>query len=275
MTYGKTIEIFLEDGTTEGVVTAELSNWNGKAIKIPRTLVAECTRPDIQGVGVYFLFCIDEQGNDAVYIGESENILKRLKQHIRDYKNEKESYYWNTAVAFVGRDLNKAHICYLENRLVQLAHKYDRNQVLTQSTSQTTLKESQIASMEEFLSTIETLMGVLGYKVLTPMPQANNATEYLYCSGNGARAKGFLSSGGFTVLKDSIISNHVTNSFRKQSSYYTLREQLITQGVIKEDKFLEEYEFSAPSAASGVVLGRTSNGNKDWKTMEGVPLGNL
>ncbi|MDD4000675.1 MAG: hypothetical protein PHX62_07260 [Bacilli bacterium] len=33
MGYGKTIELFLADGTNNGIVTAELSNWSGKAIK--------------------------------------------------------------------------------------------------------------------------------------------------------------------------------------------------------------------------------------------------
>ena len=37
MAYGKAIELFLVNGTAESLITAELSNWNGKAIKIPRT----------------------------------------------------------------------------------------------------------------------------------------------------------------------------------------------------------------------------------------------
>lgn len=47
MVYGKTIELFLVNGTADSIITAELSNWNGKAIKIPRTEVADCTRDDL------------------------------------------------------------------------------------------------------------------------------------------------------------------------------------------------------------------------------------
>lgn len=54
MAYGKEIELFLVNGTADSLITAELSNWNGKAIKIPRTEVAACDRDDIKGVGVYF-----------------------------------------------------------------------------------------------------------------------------------------------------------------------------------------------------------------------------
>ena len=103
MAHGKSIELFLANGTADSLITAELSNWNGKAIKIPRIEVADCKRDDIKGPGVYFLFCKDENDTDSVYIGESESVQDRLIQHIRDYSADKEKYYWTTAVIFVGR----------------------------------------------------------------------------------------------------------------------------------------------------------------------------
>ncbi len=148
MAYGKAIELFLVNGTAESLITAELSNWNGKAIKIPRTEVSSCERDDIKGVGVYFLICQEDDGTDSVYIGEAENVLDRLTQHLRDFQSGKEKYYWNTAVIFVGRDLNKALIRYLENRFVEIAKECGRYTVLTKNTyKNTVLKEAQIASM--------------------------------------------------------------------------------------------------------------------------------
>ena len=134
MAYGKAIELFLVNGTADSLVTAELSNWNGKAIKIPRTEVEKCDRDDINGVGVYFLICQEDDGTESVYIGEAENVLGRLIQHLRDYKADKEKYYWNTAVAFIGRDLNKALIRYLENRFVEIAKECGRYTILTKNT---------------------------------------------------------------------------------------------------------------------------------------------
>lgn len=90
MAYGKSIELFLANGTADSLITAELSNWNGKAIKIPRIEVSECKRSDIKGAGVYFLFCKEEDDFDSVYIGESESVHERLLQHLRDYSAEKE-----------------------------------------------------------------------------------------------------------------------------------------------------------------------------------------
>ena len=82
MAYGKAIELFLVNGTAESLITAELSNWNGKAIKIPRTEISSCDRDDIKGVGVYFLICQEDDGTDSVYIGEAENVQDRLTQHL-------------------------------------------------------------------------------------------------------------------------------------------------------------------------------------------------
>ncbi len=126
MAYGKSIELFLVNGTADSLVTAELSNWNGKAVKIPRIEVADCDRDDIKGPGVYFLFCKDDNGPGAVYIGESESVQDRLIQHIRDNVADKEKFYWTRAVIFLGRDLNKALIRYLEHRLVQIARERNR-----------------------------------------------------------------------------------------------------------------------------------------------------
>ncbi len=121
MAYGKSIELFLVNGSADSLITAELSNWNGKAIKIPRIEVASCDRQDFKQAGVYFLFCKNDEDEDSVYIGEAENVKERLAQHLRDYQSGKEEYEWHTAVVFIGRDLNKALIRYLEHRFVEIA----------------------------------------------------------------------------------------------------------------------------------------------------------
>ena len=227
--YGKAIELFLVNGSADSLTTAELSNWNGKAIKIPRTEITGCDRDDIKGVGVYFLMCQEDDGTDSVYIGEAENVLDRLTQHLRDYQSGKEKYYWNTAVIFVGRDLNKALIRYLENRFVEIAKECGRYSILTKNTyKNTVLKEAQIATMEEFIDNVKILINTLGYKVLVPAPMATDDTVYLYCKGNEANAKGFVSTDGFTVLSEAKISDHAVPSFEAQGKgYYSLRNTLI------------------------------------------------
>ena len=277
MNYGKSIEIFLANGNAESLITAEVSNWNGKAIKIPRLELPECTREDVRRAGVYFLFCQEDDGTDSVYIGEAENIYDRLQQHLRDYQSGKEQYYWNTVVMFVGQDLNKALIRYLENRLVEIARECGKYKILTKNTYRNTvLKESQIAAMEEFTDNIRLLMNTLGYRVLVSTPQAETNTQYLYCTRNGANGKGFISTGGFTVVKGSKTSDHIVPSFEiRAKSYYNLRKKLEENGTIVNGVFVSDYEFSAPSAAAAVLYGRNTNGKTEWKTEDGVELKNL
>ena len=54
-----------------------------------------------------------------------------------------------------------------------------------------------------------------------------------------------------------------------------LRNALVKDSVIIDRVFTRDYEFVAPSAASAVILGRTSNGNADWKTADGIKLKDL
>lgn len=277
MAYGKAIELFLVNGSADSLIIAELSNWNGKAIKIPRTEISALNREDIKGPGVYFLFCKEDDGTDSAYIGEAENVHERLIQHLRDYQSGKEAYYWNSAVTFLGRDLNKALIRYLENRFVEIARECGRYSILTKNTyKNTVLKESQIATMEEFIDNVKILINTLGYKILVPTPKATDNTVYLYCKGSGASAKGFVSVGGFTVLAGSKVSDTIAPSFETRGkSYYNLRTALEKDGIIVDGRFVKDYEFSAPSAASAVVRGHTSNGNVDWKTEDGRKLKDL
>ena len=277
MGFGKTIELFWVNGTADGIITAELSNWNGKGIKVPRTEIRSCQREDVCEPGVYFLLCQEDDGTDSVYIGEAENIKDRLIQHLRDYQSGKEKYYWNTAVIFVGRDLNKALIRYLENRLVEIATECARYKILTKNTyKNTVVKESQTASIEEFIDNIKVLINAMGYKILESVPIATDTTEYLYCKSGHANGKGFISAGGLTVVKGSKVSDHLANSFESGSkSYFDLRKKLESDGIIADGEFIKNYEFSAPSAASSVILGRSSNGKTEWKTHSGKKLSEL
>lgn len=283
MAYGKSIELFLVNGSADSLITAELSNWNGKAIKIPRIEVASCNRDDITQAGVYFLFCKEDDSSDSVYIGEAENVKERLVQHLRDYQSEKEKYYWTTAAIFIGRDLNKALIRYLENRFVEIARACKRYTVLTKNTyKNTVMKESQIAVMEEFVDNVKTLISALGYKVLEPLNKPiivanddweNAETEDLSLhlertiKGVGkVEADGVRTSEGFVVLQGSHIATEDDDTIPA-----VLKEQRrkvsVVDGVLQEDVL-----FSSPSYAAMFVIGKSANGLTSWKDENGRSL---
>ena len=277
--HGKTMEVFWFDGTGDGIITAELSNWNGEAIKIPRKDMDICAKEfeEINGVGVYFLLCENENTNeDSVYIGETENVLKRLTQHIQEYNTGKENFYWHTAIAFLGKDLNKANIRFIENELVATAKGLGVD-ILTKNTfKDTVLKKSQKAAALEFIDNIKVLLHALGYTMLKEKPIETSDTVFLYCKGKTSDAKGYVSTKGFTVMKGSRVSDHVFDSLKKHmKSYAALRQQLEDSGIIVEDIFQEDYEFKSPSAAACVVHGRSSNGLTDWRTEDGTKLKDL
>ena len=264
------------NGTPDSIITASLSNWNGEAVKIPRGEIQNYTRDDLSKAGVYFLFCNDD-GSNSVYIGESEDMLERLRQHLKDYQTGSENFYWNTVVAFSGQDLNKALIRYLEDKLVKSARECGRYRVLTKNTyGKTVLKESEKAVMAEFMDYVKLIIATLSYNVFAPVQPEMEKRQYFFCrmKSSGADAKGFVSPGGFTVLKGSRLSDYVVQSMieGKHTSYYRLRLQLEDDWTVSGKRFCRDYEFRSPSAASTVVLGHSSNGNADWKTEEGVRL---
>lgn len=277
MAYGKTIELFLVNGTADSLITAELSNWNGKALKIPRIEVSSCNREDITQAGVYFLLCKEDDGSDSVYIGEAENVKDRLVQHLRDYQSEKEKYYWNTAVIFIGRDLNKALIRYLENRLVEIAKTCKRYTVLTKNTYRNTvMKESQVAVMEEFLDNVKILINALGYKVLEPVLHADSADataddELLYISMGGANAVGRVTSEGFVVLTGAVI-NEKTSAKSLSAGIVKVREKYLEEGKVENLATTEDLLFCSSSAAADFILGYSASGPRTWKTKDGRSL---
>lgn len=277
MAYGKSIELFLVNGTADSLITAELSNWNGKAIKIPRIEVAACNRDDIAQAGVYFLFCKEDDGSDSVYIGEAENVKERLVQHLRDYQAEKEKYYWNTAVIFVGRDLNKALIRYLENRFVEIARNCKRYIVLTKSTYRNTvMKESQIAVMEEFVDNVKILINALGYKVLDPLLQmepdaAESGGEELFINIGSTSAIGLVTAEGFVVLKGAVI-NEKTSAKSLSAGMKKLRDKMFADRKVENLTTTEDLLFSSSSAAADFVLGYSASGPRTWKNKDGKSL---
>lgn len=277
MTYGKAIELFLVNGTADSLITAELSNWNGKAIKIPRIEIASCSRDDITQAGVYFLFCKEDDGSDSVYIGEAENVKERLIQHLRDYQSEKERYYWNTAVIFTGRDLNKALIRYLENRFVMIARDSKRYLVLTKNTYRNTvMKESQIAVMEEFIENVKILINALGYKVLEPVVQQETQLEQsdeelLLLETASANASGKVTTEGFVLLKGAVL-NDKAPAKSLSAGMQRLRQKLFDERKVQDMVTTEDILFSSSSAAADFVLGYSASGPRTWHAKDGRTL---
>ncbi len=275
MKFGKTIKIFLIDGEPNGRMSCELSNWSGKAYKIPRIKVKECSdREDLTSTGVYLLFGKDDSGKDQVYIGEAESILKRLNQQL----SQKD--FWNEAIVFISKDenLNKAHIKYLENRLHDIAKSAGRytvdNSIIP---TQSSISESDRAEMEEFIEYIKMLVNTLGHKVFDEKREfrpKQKQESFFIKAARGAEGQGELTSDGFVVFKSSKAAASFVNSITP--NFVALRQKLIDEGVLEDRgeylEFSDDYIFSSPSTAAAIVMGRNANGLTEWKTKNGKTL---
>lgn len=275
MKFGKTIKIFLIDGEPNGRMSCELSNWSGKAYKIPRIKVKDCIdRNDLTSTGVYLLFGKDEEGKDLVYIGEAESILKRLNQHL----NQKD--FWHETIVFISKDenLNKAHVKYLENRLHNIAHSAKRYKVENSIIpTQSSISESDRSEMEEFIENIKMLVNTLGHKVFDEKREIKQKeiTDVFYLRGaRGAEATGEPTSDGFVVYKGSKAAKDTTNSMN--FNLIKLREKLTYDSIFIDKveflEFSEDFLFSSPSAAAAIVMGRSANGLTEWKLKSGKTL---
>lgn len=276
MKFGKTIKIFLIDGDPNGRMTCELSNWTGKAYRIPRVKIKECfDRQDLSNPGIYLLFGKSDEGMDKVYIGEAEEILKRLQQQL----SQKD--FWNEAISFISKDenLNKAHIKYIESRLHSLAKEAGRYQVENSVIpTQSSISESDRAEMEEFISNIKLLVNTLGHKVFEEKREIKNNQQqqptFWLKGARGAEAQGEPTTEGFVVFKGSKATLSTVNSI--SPSFAKFREQLIEQSVLVQNgevyEFTEDSIFSSPSTAAVMVMGRNANGLLEWKLPNGVTL---
>lgn len=274
-----TIKLFLPLGDAKRLRTAEISNWTGKAIAAPRTELDDLlARDELEKAGVYMLL-----GNDPVtnapraYVGEAEIIRERLKQH-------KSKEFWVSAIVFTSKDenLTKAHVRFLENRLLAEAAQVGRVALEQNQASGSLLPESDREDMEVFLTRIRQLLPVLGSDILTPIAERSGKPQRggtLYCRTKEAEARGQRTANGFVIFKD---STAVVSERPSADSYpwvLSLRKKLIGDGTLVERagvlRFTTDAEFSSPSAAAAVVHGGTANGLTAWKTEDGRPLKQL
>jgi len=274
-----TIKIFLAHGDPKRLRTAELSNWTGKGVTGPRsefdTIVA---REESQKSGIYFLTGTDpETGRSAVYIGEAESVRDRLRSHL-------DKDFWNHVVFFTSKDenLTKAHVRYLEGRLIEQARQIARALVKNGQNSGSRLPESDREEMEIFLEKIHQLLPVLGVEVLVPISTkaiGTTETESLSCEIKGLRASGHLTPNGMVVLAGSQAVLNERPSTQKYPWALNMRQQLKEDGslVLREDHLLfkQDVEFSSPSAAAAVIHGGQANGLTSWKNKDGKTLKDL
>lgn len=293
MGVGRSVRLYLVDGVATGILTAEIMNWTGHVLAAPRTRIESVLRRDeLARTGVYFLIGPDDQGSglDRVYVGEGDEIGKRLYQH------NKEKDFWERFVAVTSKDMNltKAHVRYLEGRLIGML-KTARKVAVENSNAPDfrLLPEADIADMEAFLEEIALILPVIGSTFLQSTALHGKSvsetmgvsfqdsgqhianeeqleTSPVFVVENkkaGISAQAIEMGGEFIVLAGSIGSLKERISFNDRMK--TFRDEAFESGRARKlgsDRFLLEQDiaFSSPSAAAVFLFGTSRNGRTDW-----------
>jgi hypothetical protein len=290
-TRGKSINLFLMDGTPNGRIKCTLANWTGVAYKIPRTDLEKCKdRNDLSQSGVYFLFgSSDDTGENVVYIGQAgvrkngEGILYRLQEH----KRNPDKDYWTEVVVFTtsNNSFGPTEISYLENRFCALANEAKRYLVKNgNDPSSGNITEEKESELEEFIDYAKLVMGTLGHKVFEKLTEVKTQSEKSDNSYNDdklllylnrkSRKSGIIieasckqTNEGFVVLKGSHIETIDSESIPSAIKDIRKKAQIDEYGILQEDVL-----FRSPSYAASFVVGGHANGLIEWKAENGKTL---
>lgn len=293
MASGRSVRLYLVDGVASGILTAEIMNWTGHVLAAPRTRIESVLKRDeLARTGIYFLIGPDDQdsGLDRVYVGEGDEIGKRLYQH------NKEKDFWERFIAVTSKDMNltKAHVRYLEGRLISML-KSARKVVVENANSPDfkLLPEADIADMEAFLEEIGLVLPVIGVTFLQTTSRrrsgeadrSDNSVALGYDVTNNGNsfskdvvfkldnvrakisAKAIEADGEFILLSGSVGSLKERESFHDRLK--AVRDEALASGrarKLDESNFVvdQDIAFSSPSAAAVFLFGTSRNGRTDW-----------
>jgi len=270
------IRMLVLDGDPDGIRMLDRSNWTGKAVVFPRSLIQKVrSLPEYKKPGVYMLSgAPGEDGATTIYIGEGDPVASRIDQH------HAKKDFWTWGVFFTSSDatLNKVHIQYLEAELVRLAQEAKRVILDNGNTPQKpSLSAADEAEAIGFLLNMVGILPLVGIHAFERVPEQDKHELKLFLNAKGIKGAGYETSSGFVVSKGSTASKKATPSIPK--SIVTKREALVDSGVLVEDgevfRFTQDTLFGSPSTAAAVLKAAAANGRDDWKDAKGRSMNEL
>ncbi|WP_308918131.1 GIY-YIG nuclease family protein [Jannaschia sp. LMIT008] len=281
MSHGRTIQVYLVDGTAAGLRKVTIHGWTGIVlVSGSATFEALRRREEADRAGVYVLAGPDPRGRGTLaYIGSANSVSERISQ------SADQRGFWETAYAVTTSDdgLSKGHVEYLEARLIEVADEAGRvilDNSTKPDTSRRRLPEADRANIEQFLDNLRVVLPVAGLEMLKPKPKAAREVEiypeqrvageviFELVHKSGVEAKAVEEGGEFVVMEgsqalvDTGLVSHLASS--------KLKESLLQAGVLRRIRddlllFAAPHAFSSPSAAAALVLDRVANGRREWR----------
>lgn len=283
------LQIFLPFGEPAGLRIVDRANWTGQGIAFPRGRVKQAlAAEELQRTGVYILWNRDEaQPAPQVYVGQGERVSDRIRSH------DREKDFWTDAVAFTTKDdsLNRAHVLYLESRLIQIAAEAGRCTLENGNTpALPNIGQAATADTERYLDDLLDCLPIVGVRSFEATVAASTesgvpdgAIELFFEGNKGLTARAYQSADGFVVLKGSYANmNEVPAVAKRQPGYSADRRRLVEQGILIKSEtlsdayeFTRDYEFSSLTRAEVVIKGMAAFGRKAWKDKDGRSLVDL
>ena len=304
----ETITSFLMDGDDKGRIKCSIGSADTVFYKIPRRMLSNCEDgtqdivKHLKQVGIYFLLGQDITNHEnVIYIGQSTEIIKRLKQHEYN-KNEKYHDDWNEIFVITTKDNSwgNTELHYLENYFTILAKDAKRFNVKNgNDPNRGNITEEKKSTLNTYVRNSCIVVGLLGYKVFEPEDkklinnqqissnietstpinkenvslikteqtinknkQDNNNIFYFKYKSLNAYARWIDNK--FVVLKGSEISQTFTDS----APIKRIKEQRQEYSDYIDSNYilLQDISFNSASTAAEFVAGASLNGNDVWKT---------
>lgn len=290
VTFPRTVQLFLIDGTPSGRIKCSLDNWVGKVYLIPRTEISRSKdRPELSQTGIYLLFGADSTtGDQLLYVGQSRQrkngngVLSRVAEHIGQEKLD----YFTHAILIIDSDnsFGPTEISYLENAFYQQALTAGRVTVTNgNDPSPGNVTEEKQAALDEFIATAKILIGSLGYRAFDAVDNAKQITStyvndlstvepLLYLHTSGVAGTGRQTPDGFVILAGAKLRTSTTQSMPESAKK---NRERFADRISNTGDLLRDTLFSSPSGAASFLIGSSVNGKKYWKNEAGVTLGEL
>lgn len=213
-----------------------------------------------------------------------EHVLPQNVSSVRQWRelwpDEQERKYWLNRIANLVPLTRQRNSAAQNFAFEAKKRKYFRSKNGTSSYALTTqvLNETEwtpevVKKRQERLAEVFAEKWDLG--ATAPVPARENKIFLL--AGRGSNAKGFPQYAGFpiyadefVVLEGSRIAPDVTEGL--QQGYVELRNELFEKGIVCGNVFVRDCIFPSASAAASAILGRSSNGRKEWMQLDGRTL---
>ena len=299
------IDLILHDGDSEGIREAKIFHSSFRVIGFPKDRFQEIRNDDNflknEQPGVYIIIGPKNDNPDEYlfYAGESEEVKRRLSNHL---STKKVKEFWTDTILLIGtsgNNISKSQVLYIESKLfskVSISSRWTRSgKTRKPAENAGRLPDYERNRMDEIIDQVPMLVLALGWDIFRQRiktssdktgsekqkntisdsqdaknKEARNPLEHpmFYFSGLEFSSRMIVKSDNeFVVLEGSNARINTVPSLSEGD--LKLRKTLIKSGVLKRNNdafvFTKDHTFESPSAAAKIISGRPERGPTAWK----------